>query len=1525
MGNANFLNSVRNQIQAKINQARAIQKKAQAAASSSKSSSSNKSSSSGSSRNKSSSNNAAYRMKDKIQSQIDNALVIQQKAQEAANVSSQKDNSTQWVGPMQRTNQSIPSPNITDRLPSNIQNIINQNQNQPRTTSPTYTYEGSVNSHDLDTTDNFVGPVKPSTPPGVNQEELLNRFTRFLPESTQETVNKIYDTYSTARDVNRQTTLDGSIGVNLDTWNEIANIQKINKRNLEILLENEDITEVDLGNGPISREEAIAQVRSDIDNTRVTLGSTVYDPSETSYLKYAKDWDDYRSSIPVFTPFDYSQKTTSEEQQKIDNKAIEYYEGLEAGKWSSPYEWAKQQYNDTVLIDKDIPLLGGLVSAIRQGDTTIDADQAKLISTLQNASPYILNKYGIATDATYYEPISMGKNEGIQSQFFDPYSNASSILGSLEEKYPDTDSTGQPLEYNWTNEDGTTETGLSGSEVRARMEKELSGYNDYWTAGMTASDQWHPDTVITKYNPRTHHIDTASNKVIPGPEKWKDADGNIIPVSDLPTTAYHNDFQIYGGDKYNYYLDMLERNKGNPLTALSLGASPENIANVPLLYYGLTGDTQKQQDIQVAAMAKHAENYGPEGQMSLGGFAKSYLESPYTQLGLAYGAGAGVGGLAARYGPTLATSSPLLINTGKAVLLGAGGTLIGTQAMGTVNQFRQGDIGEGLGAAWLLSSQAAAGSLGYNMGQNQMTKSGLTLLEKNTKISANKMLDKLAANNSDDTIINITNKATGETIKLKNPTFKEFLRNTGDFDDVANITDDILSQKGMDPNKFKWSYESITKSDASRFKDSINAYYDNIAAGRYKVDTGIGKYTGKWNEKDVSQWQRDMINQQGGIDKIITEQTGDPNAPALLRRMKSGFFNRSKPEITGSTSYRKQLVSTLDDANLNQYMKNNPNVNILSPEEFFLKSGRGGFIDANRQITLNLQKPGSVGANKVDDIIAQYQKAIQGKTQSQIDDLTQSYGNKLKDYINIVDDAVVFKGPNGESFTYNGWISGDDIVSTASKSGYQSSWKMPVEDSFTVPKNTSASIQLSDDIIDLKPGDIVNSNYNPMGGGQITINRGGKIITHDTLDDTATLVYKKGSNLQHELLHHNFPTASESQIRLWESAENPFKISTYKNVGDLDFNTARRRFIIDALQTRNLKNIDMKAGFKPGQQVSIGGSRASSVPLDDDFVLSSLQQQGATTGEAVLGAWHPKYAKNLENAANIYSRLQSLTSNVKGTDTPAARFTEAVFNIGDSPLIMPSNKVAYLQRPSLVDRLFPYIEFGYEHTPGPIQGGLFKATTGLNPNQYGMGSGYNFVVQRSGLIPTFGQTLGTGSSSSISPGSSFGGVIVNPTTPSSSSSSNSMRNLVTTSSPSSSSKSFLSSYMSSSNSYPSSSSSGSSSSGGSSGSSGSSSSSSSSSSSGSSGSSSSSSSSLSSSQSSSSSSSSPSSYSSGMGFIPPYIPGGGPSPAGGGSGKDYYWTEFRRTRRTHAMPTLAAGIRARQQATKLKGPYFSLV
>ena len=272
MVSANVLNSVRNQLQSKINQARAIQKKAQAAASSSKKSSS----SSGSSRKKSSSSNkSASIIQDKIQSQIDFARSIQQKAQEAADASSKKVNSTQWVGPMQPTNQPTPSNTIIDRLPPNVQNIIHQQQNQTPT-QPTQP---------------FVGPVY--QPPQYEQEqknkERFDKISSLFPAQTQARMQTLYDTVATNRDVNEHMKAQGDQGITTDVWQNLADANRIQQTNLQKVLAS-DAQEWFLGDDtePIQREDLINMLESN--QSTITVGDKVYNPANTSYSQFASDY-----------------------------------------------------------------------------------------------------------------------------------------------------------------------------------------------------------------------------------------------------------------------------------------------------------------------------------------------------------------------------------------------------------------------------------------------------------------------------------------------------------------------------------------------------------------------------------------------------------------------------------------------------------------------------------------------------------------------------------------------------------------------------------------------------------------------------------------------------------------------------------------------------------------------------------------------------------------------------------------------------------------------------------------------------------------------------------------------------------------------------------------------------------------------------------------------------------------------------------------------------------------------------------
>jgi len=207
------------------------------------------------------------------------------------------------------------------------------------------------------------------------------------------------------------------------------------------------------------------------------------------------------------------------------------------------------------------------------------------------------------------------------------------------------------------------------------------------------------------------------------------------------------DFPYAGAEKYTSHLKTCEESKSNPLTAISLGTSYKNIANIPLASAMFGHQDQKKKDIIVQTMHDLSSRYGPSGEMTWGGFAKSWVESPYTAIGMTYvatvGLGAGFSYLAG-IGTQITPSLTAMATTG----IGITGTELALQQAyhGPVKSFEKGDIGQGLGESWLLGTQVTVGIYGFSQGSKIITKTGQTPFERGYNLDIPSLKTKIISN-----------------------------------------------------------------------------------------------------------------------------------------------------------------------------------------------------------------------------------------------------------------------------------------------------------------------------------------------------------------------------------------------------------------------------------------------------------------------------------------------------------------------------------------------------------------------------------------------------------------------------------------------------------------------------------------------------------------------------------------------------------------------------------------------------------
>lgn len=231
---------------------------------------------------------------------------------------------------------------------------------------------------------------------------------------------------------------------------------------------------------------------------------------------------------------------------------------------------------------------------------------------------------------------------------------------------------------------------ITGVTLKAKLEEEYGGQfreqeqqiHKAWQQAKTGVVEWHPETVITKKK-----------------------------------GAYTIAFPFAGAELYTTYKKKLE---SDPLGAAILGWGWGGLGNIDIAYYKLTGQPEKALEKQISQLAGYSVAKKTLAAGDILGFSghywKGYLASPATQIGFA-----AVGGYAVTKAvPYLAglTVAKVGIIGGiavKGVAIGAGGLLVGTEAIKITDLWRSGKKGEALGRGWLLGSQIAAAYTGYKL------------------------------------------------------------------------------------------------------------------------------------------------------------------------------------------------------------------------------------------------------------------------------------------------------------------------------------------------------------------------------------------------------------------------------------------------------------------------------------------------------------------------------------------------------------------------------------------------------------------------------------------------------------------------------------------------------------------------------------------------------------------------------------------------------------------------------------------
>jgi hypothetical protein len=159
------------------------------------------------------------------------------------------------------------------------------------------------------------------------------------------------------------------------------------------------------------------------------------------------------------------------------------------------------------------------------------------------------------------------------------------------------------------------------------------------------------------------------------------------------------------------YESMLRRDPGR---GAALGWGWGGLGNIDIAFYKLTGQKKKAEQRQVEQIRSYMGAKESLRRGDIGGFStqywSGYLSMPSTQIGLAYGAGLGVGAISKAATPIIASKS---IGTQLAI---RGGTLAAGASLGSYLSYyvaepgmARGEWGETLGRSWVVGTGIAAG------------------------------------------------------------------------------------------------------------------------------------------------------------------------------------------------------------------------------------------------------------------------------------------------------------------------------------------------------------------------------------------------------------------------------------------------------------------------------------------------------------------------------------------------------------------------------------------------------------------------------------------------------------------------------------------------------------------------------------------------------------------------------------------------------------------------------------------------
>lgn len=416
---------------------------------------------------------------------------------------------------------------------------------------------------------------------------------------------------------------------------------------------------------------------------------------------------------------------------KEEQLVREYQKGINEGKWKDVREYAEVVYNKGKMFPAG-GTFGFLGNIVRGDDLNINNITEGLVESL--------NRY----DSNPQNVKVYNKQEGIEKMFFDRDRTAQNsvrtlenAITSLEGYYPEVDEQGRTLSYSYVDDNGIEVKDVSASAITdwayGKTEEYKQNIKDIQTdalgtgersslysQGVNAGSEWHPDTKIYEYDPRTHHIDLSTADLIPGAESW---------ATEYTDTSYHVDHLYAGSEHYGTYKKALDT--GGPVGAVLTSFTAQDPLGLRSLANIVMGDKQAAEDAKIEAI--HAvdsvnRSYNPEtgkwtekGALEkAGGFVQFWWENPATQIGVAIVGGgvAGAGGTAAisslKAGRLATTFVPKAVQAG---MIAGGGAMAIPSARGIVYTWDK-DKAKAIAQMGVLGAQAAGGFAGYKWGSH---------------------------------------------------------------------------------------------------------------------------------------------------------------------------------------------------------------------------------------------------------------------------------------------------------------------------------------------------------------------------------------------------------------------------------------------------------------------------------------------------------------------------------------------------------------------------------------------------------------------------------------------------------------------------------------------------------------------------------------------------------------------------------------------------------------------------------------